>query len=92
MLSLRYLQATTSFFNSSSLLQAASLPENPSLQVLTSGLASGHKAYLESLKSLPKEAQEEVDEKVQAVILFVVQEGERNAFDQRGLEYELLEK
>lgn len=52
-----------------------SMPENPSAKRLASGLAIAHKAY-----------------GVQdAVVLFVVQPGERNVFDQRWLEYYLLE-
>ena len=47
---------------------------------LADGLAEGHKAYGEGLVSK------------ETAVLFLVQEGERNAFDQRWLEYSLLER
>lgn len=53
----------------------ASLPDNPAAQRLAAGLAGAHRAY-----SVPS-----------AAVLFVVQDPERNAFDQRWLEYCLLE-
>lgn len=52
-----------------------SLPSNPAAEKLAAGLAEAHRIY-----AMPA-----------AVILFVVQEPERNAFDQRWLEYHLLE-
>lgn len=55
------------------------MPKNQALSTLASGLAAGHMAYQESTGSK------------NAVILFVVQDGERNVFDQRLIEYELLE-
>ena len=51
-----------------------SLPDNPAATKLAAGLAAAHKAYSSS----------------NAVILFIVQDPERNAFDQRWLEYHLL--
>ncbi|KAK7204348.1 glutathione synthase [Myxozyma melibiosi] len=51
------------------------MPENPSAKGLAAGLATAHNAY-----GVPS-----------AVVLFVIQPGERNAFDQRWLEYYLLE-
>jgi hypothetical protein len=51
-----------------------SLPTNLAAEKLAAGLAQAHKAY-----GIPN-----------AAILFVVQEPERNAFDQRWLEYHLL--
>jgi glutathione synthase len=53
-----------------------SLPDNPAAQSLAAGLAQAHKAY-----AVPS-----------AAVLFVVQDPERNAFDQRWLEYYLLEE
>jgi len=50
-------------------------PTNTSLKELSAGLADAWKAY----------------GKEDAAVLFVVQDGERNVFDQRWLEYELLE-
>lgn len=57
-----------------------SLPDNPAMFSLADGLAEGHKAYGEGV--VAKETG----------VLFLVQEGERNAFDQRWLEYSLLER
>jgi len=54
----------------------ASLPSNPAAASLAAGLAQAHKAY-----GVPSSA-----------VLFVVQDPERNAFDQRWLEYHLLEE
>ncbi|PWN18071.1 glutathione synthase [Microstroma glucosiphilum] len=66
-------------------LQLDNLPKNTALTLLSDGLAQAHKAYLaESGWSGKKEDTPRV--------LFVVQEKERNAFDQRWLEFELLEK
>lgn len=56
------------------------MPQNEALSTLASGLAAAHKAYLEARST-----------KYEPVILFVVQDGERNVFDQRLIEYELLE-
>lgn len=47
---------------------------------LVDGLADGHRAYGEPVVSK------------QTAVLFLVQEGERNIFDQRWLEYSLLER
>ncbi|WWC67776.1 glutathione synthetase [Kwoniella pini CBS 10737] len=73
----KYLQKATDGFYSISphLANSANFPQNEPLKNLAAGLAQGWKAY---------------DEK-DAIIMFVVQEGERNVFDQRWLEYELLE-
>ncbi|KAA1472243.1 glutathione synthase [Dentipellis sp. KUC8613] len=72
----RHLQATTHYFDSSSLLQPGNFPPNDTIAVLAAGLAEAHTAYGNPSAS----------------ILFVVQPDERNIFDQRLLEYELLEK
>ncbi|WWC87112.1 glutathione synthetase [Kwoniella dendrophila CBS 6074] len=73
----RYLQkATNGYFSvSPHLTNPSNFPQNEPLRNLAAGLAEGWKAY----------------GKKEAVILFVVQEGERNVFDQKWLEYELLE-
>lgn len=52
------------------------LPQNIALRELVRGLAEAHEAY--GVR--------------EAKVLFVVQDPERNAFDQRALEWELLEK
>ncbi|BGP18187.1 hypothetical protein JCM10213_009031 [Rhodosporidiobolus nylandii] len=57
-------------------LALENLPENGALQGLAAGLAAAHRAY----------------GRKEAVVLMVVQDNERNAFDQRPLEYELVEK
>ncbi|KAI0831365.1 glutathione synthase [Trametes gibbosa] len=72
----RHLLAVTDYFNSSPILRPENLPPNDTVAGLAEGLAAAHTAY-----GSPS-----------ASILFVVQNGERNVFDQRWLEYELLEK
>ncbi|KAF8895244.1 hypothetical protein BD779DRAFT_1498364 [Infundibulicybe gibba] len=72
----RHLCASTEYFGVSPHIKAASFPKNSATTGLALGLATAHKAY-------------NVDG---SRILFVVQAGERNVFDQRWLEYELLEK
>ncbi|KAK7531312.1 glutathione synthetase large chain [Phyllosticta citribraziliensis] len=54
------------------------LPENKSVASLAAGLAAAHKAYGQSRSTKP------------LCVLFVVQDPERNVFDQRLLEYSLL--
>ncbi|TFK48808.1 glutathione synthase [Heliocybe sulcata] len=70
------LHSSTHYYHLSPYLKAENFPSNTTLSGLAAGLAEGHKAY-----GVPD-----------ARILFVVQDGERNVFDQRWLEYELLEK
>ncbi|KAG6909274.1 hypothetical protein DXG01_001218 [Tephrocybe rancida] len=72
----RYLYASTQYYNTSSHIKQQNFPENDTIAGLTEGLAAAHKAY----------------NKEQTFVLFVVQPGERNVFDQRPLEYQLLEK
>lgn len=72
----RYLYASTQYYNASSLLRADNFPDNDTVAGLVEGLATAHNAY----------------NNVKSYILFVVQPGERNIFDQRPLEYKLLEK
>ncbi|KAJ7590685.1 hypothetical protein C8J56DRAFT_857918 [Mycena floridula] len=57
-------------------LLSGAFPNNHATKMLAAGLAAAHKAY-----GVPS-----------SQILFVVQPGERNVFDQRWLEYELLER
>ncbi|KAF1983416.1 glutathione synthetase large chain [Aulographum hederae CBS 113979] len=61
----------------SSLLNDDTLPESKSAVSLAAGLAAAHKAYGPSKSSNP------------TCVLFVVQDPERNVFDQRHLEYAL---
>ncbi|KAF5360179.1 hypothetical protein D9758_011332 [Tetrapyrgos nigripes] len=72
----RHLCASTGFYESSPYLQALNLPPNNTIAGLVEGLAAAHTVY-----DVPS-----------SQILFVVQPGERNVFDQLWLEYELLEK
>ncbi|EMD39596.1 hypothetical protein CERSUDRAFT_63209 [Gelatoporia subvermispora B] len=71
-----YLHASTGYFGTSPILKKENFPANRTISGLAEGLAEAHKAY-----NVPD-----------ARILFVTQDGERNVFDQRWLEYELLEK
>ncbi|CCM00996.1 uncharacterized protein FIBRA_03044 [Fibroporia radiculosa] len=71
----RYLRKSTGYFGVSPYLTADNFPPNRTTAGLAEGLSEAHKAY-----GVPG-----------ACILFVVQDGERNVFDQRWLEYELLE-
>ncbi|KAG6379415.1 glutathione synthase [Boletus reticuloceps] len=72
----RYLYALTNYYHGSPHLKPENFPPNDTISGLVNGLAEAHKAY-----GVPS-----------AYILFVVQPDERNVFDQRWLEYELLEK
>ncbi|KAJ7074207.1 glutathione synthase [Mycena amicta] len=72
----RYLFASTGYYNACPGMKAEDFPANETTAGLVEGLAAAHAAYGTT----------------SAKILFVVQPGERNVFDQRLLEYELLEK
>ena len=72
----RYLSKTTNYFGASSYLSLSNMPHNHSLRDIAAGLAEAWRAY----------------GRESAQVLFVVQGGERNVFDQRWLEYELLER
>lgn len=63
----------------SSVLNKSSLPPSESVPLLASGLATAHQAYGKSSDSHP------------LCVLFLVQDPERNVFDQRHLEYALNE-
>ncbi|KAK4046683.1 Glutathione synthetase [Microbotryomycetes sp. JL201] len=56
-------------------LQPSRIPRNQALQGLAAGLAAAHRAYGQD----------------SARVLMITQDNERNAFDQRPLEYELLQ-
>lgn len=62
------------------------IPTNEALDTLAAGIASAHDAYVQH--NLPKYQKVPRD----PVVLFVVQPGERNAFDQRALEYALADR
>ncbi|KAG8778161.1 hypothetical protein FRC12_025134 [Ceratobasidium sp. 428] len=72
----RYLLAATNYFGVSPYLQNENLPPNETRYGLTEGIAAAHRAYNDPT----------------AKVLFVVQPNERNVFDQRWLEYDLLER
>ncbi|UZJ51042.1 hypothetical protein CBS101457_000362 [Exobasidium rhododendri] len=76
----RHLTSSSSYDAVSPHLKLSNMPKNEALSTLAAGLAAGHKAYLDATSSSD------------ARILFVVQGEERNVFDQRLIEYELLEK
>lgn len=61
----------------SSLINTSSLPESSSVPSLAKGMAKAHEAYGPSAGGLP------------TCVLFLVQDPERNVFDQRHLEYAL---
>ncbi|KAL4080603.1 hypothetical protein J3A83DRAFT_4422567 [Scleroderma citrinum] len=72
----RYIYALTDYYRISPFLTPKNFPANDATTRLVHGLAEAHKAY-----GVPG-----------AYILSVVLPNERNVFDQRWLEYELLEK
>lgn len=76
------------------MLALGNMPVNESLSVLAGGLAAAHVAYgrTECVLAVHMTMPSKVTLGYSARILFVVQDGERNVFDQRWLEYELLEK
>ncbi|XPS99258.1 Glutathione synthase [Ascochyta lentis] len=77
----RYLLSLGAYPSStSSIIKADALRQSQSTSQLAKGLAAGHKAYGESRTRRP------------LCVLFVVQNPERNVFDQRHLEYALLEE
>ncbi|KAI5121336.1 hypothetical protein M0805_000644 [Coniferiporia weirii] len=71
-----YLLASTGYYGTSPHVKKDSLPPNKTISTIAEGLAAAHRAY--GVKD--------------AYILFVVQANERNVFDQRLVDYELLEK
>ncbi|KAE9985009.1 hypothetical protein EG328_007999 [Venturia inaequalis] len=74
----RYLASIEAFPSSlASTTQGAALPEPRSVPGLAAGLAAAHKAYGENKEGRPQ------------CVVFLVQNPERNVFDQRHLEYEL---
>ena len=80
----RYLLAATGYYACSDVLTPENVPENNTLAEVVQGLLHAHKAYLE-IDSVGHTQTGNV------YVLFVVQPNERNIFDQRHLEYELLQ-
>ncbi|KAJ3358378.1 hypothetical protein GGF32_000480 [Allomyces javanicus] len=76
----RYLLSKTDFYSQRTNpathdINASALPDNRAMQSIARGLAEAHTQY----------------GRKEAVVVMVVQPGERNAFDQRWLEYELID-
>ncbi|KAI3643247.1 hypothetical protein MP228_012802 [Amoeboaphelidium protococcarum] len=75
----QYLSHRTGYFNDQDVstmnIYASSMPRNQSLESVAAGLAMAHQLYKNS----------------KAAVLFVVQPNERNIFDQRWIEYQLME-
>src|SRR5947209_4940577 len=67
------------------LMHDASLPKHDALRKLAEGLAVAHKAYIAQGKL-------SASANGRTAVMFVVQDNERNAFDQRWLEYCLLQE
>lgn len=76
----RHLSRIGAYPQTGNLITEGNLPFNPAAQELAGGLAAAHKAY--GLGG----------ERRTTAVLFIVQDGEKNVFDQRWLEYELLER
>lgn len=92
----RYLASNLSYPSLNGKVALENLPRNPALVELASGLAEAHRAYNqpESVYSPNESAFSKPRLSVyasRAVVLMVVQDNERNIYDQRALEWELLE-
>ncbi|QRV92085.1 glutathione synthase, ATP-binding domain protein [Ceratobasidium sp. AG-Ba] len=72
----KYLLSSTNYFGVSSHLGKENLPNNETRFGLVEGIATAHRAYNDP----------------NSRVLFVVQPNERNVFDQRWLEYDLMER
>ncbi|KAG8778334.1 hypothetical protein FRC15_010871, partial [Serendipita sp. 397] len=86
-----FLLSSTGYFQCSDIINKENLPSNDTLEQIVQGLVQAHKAYL-SPDSPPHIALDPSTLNSNIRILFVVQPNERNVFDQRFLEYELLER
>ncbi|WFC99605.1 glutathione synthase [Malassezia yamatoensis] len=65
-------------------LNKENMPENHALETYAAGLADAHNHYVEECRDAQRS--------VKPAVLFVVQETERNTFDQRAIEMLLMEK
>ena len=89
----RYLLETTQYYHSSPYLRPENFPLNSSTAGLAEGLSKAHEAYnVEGYVSMSVDNHCPSYFIFRSQILFVVQPGERNVFDQRLLEYQLSEK
>lgn len=82
----RHLLASTGYYACADCLKTENLPTNNTLSEVVQGLVHAHEAYLKVDPYVNARG-----DASQIYILFVVQPNERNIFDQRPLEYELLE-
>ncbi|KAI0783471.1 glutathione synthase [Abortiporus biennis] len=89
----RYLLKSTGYYESSPYLKEENLPPNQTTAGLAEGIATAHKAYNTSKQvyNMERSSSSLIFFSNSARVLFVVQDNERNVFDQRWLEYELLE-
>ncbi|KAG8863427.1 hypothetical protein FRC20_010747 [Serendipita sp. 405] len=87
----KFLLSSSGYFQCSDIINKENLPSNDTLEQIVQGLVQAHKAYL-SPDSPPHVALDPSTLNSNIRILFVVQPNERNVFDQRFLEYELLER
>ncbi|KAK6538954.1 hypothetical protein TWF694_010504 [Orbilia ellipsospora] len=83
------------------IIKDISLPGNEALEKLAEGLIAAHKFYVQDVSAEKKnytpppsrsQTGSSDDGNSSFGIMFVVQDGERNAFDQRWLEYHITEK
>ena len=81
----------TDYYHVSPHLKPENFPSNDTTSGLAAGLAEAHNAYGEPRWIIPSFFHSH-SHLCSAYILFVVQPNERNVFDQRWLEYKLLEK
>jgi hypothetical protein len=82
----------TQYYASSPYLRPENFPANSTIAGLSEGLAKAHEAYNVEGYVVYLDSHCSSDFHLRSQILFVVQPGERNVFDQRPLEYELLKK
>ncbi|KAF3909418.1 hypothetical protein AA313_de0201858 [Arthrobotrys entomopaga] len=83
------------------IIKDVSLPKNEALERLAEGLMAAHNIYVQDVSAEKKNYTPQSKQKASGGgggggdsygIMFVVQDGERNAFDQRWLEYHITEK
>ncbi|KAF3917809.1 hypothetical protein ABW20_dc0104719 [Dactylellina cionopaga] len=77
------------------LINDVSLPRNEALERLADGLAKAHEVYMRDVapeKNYKLASLSESGPTESFGIMFIIQEGERNAFDQRWLEYHITHK
>ncbi|KAF3224092.1 hypothetical protein TWF191_006206 [Orbilia oligospora] len=91
----RYLWRSGAYPPTADYINDLSLPRNEALERLAEGLAKAHEVYIQDVSPDAKytlETAASVGPNSSYGIMFVIQDGERNAFDQRWLEYHLTQK